>query len=101
MQIDFGPDLIRTDAYDIRVDQFRAYLFGRGWVTARQLKTFFGWSDRTCRALAEVAAGHILSGQQGYKLTIQATPLEMAASDTQWTAQIRRMITRRAHTRRI
>ena len=100
MQIDFGPDLIRTDKYDVRVDQLRVFLLDRGWVTAKELKSVFGWTDRTSRALAEAADGDVLSGQQGYKLTRQATPEELLVACNQWQGQIEKMAKRLSATRR-
>lgn len=48
-------------------------LTGAGWKTARQLGAMTGFNERTLRSLANASDGQIISGQQGYKLTREAT----------------------------
>jgi hypothetical protein len=48
-------------------------LAGRGWLTRKQLERETDYSDRTIRALANASDGQIISGQQGYRLTREAT----------------------------
>ncbi len=58
------------------VDAFIRWLSGKGWITRREIESRTSWNDRRQRTLAEASAGHILSGQRGYRLTCQATPEE-------------------------
>jgi hypothetical protein len=48
-----------------------AFLNGQDWVKARLFPV--GWTERRIRAVASASKGRVISGQQGYKLTLQAT----------------------------
>ena len=67
------PTLLVYPEEDRRIDEFLKFLRGWDWITARQVKQVFAWDERTCRKLAELSQGEILSGQKGYKLTREAT----------------------------
>ena len=53
--------------------QLIIFLRGRGWITARQIYHLLGLSDRKVRGIAAASEGQIISGQRGYKLTIEST----------------------------
>lgn len=57
------------------------HLAGRGWRTARDLKSE-GFNDRELRALANASKGEVISGQRGYCLLREATiPEAQRAAD--------------------
>ena len=56
------------------VEQMIASLRGAGWLTAKQLGADRESDKRILRAIAEASEGQIISGQKGYKLTLEATP---------------------------
>ena len=57
------------------VQMFVSWLTGRGWTLARDMAL---WSERTARQLAQQSGGQVISGQQGYRLTAEATDEEIA-----------------------
>lgn len=78
MQADFTDTLFRSPSEDPRVEQLIDYLSRRDWVRARDIhSSYLKFNDRLCRALAKASDGRIISGQNGYKLTIEATPEEI------------------------
>ncbi len=70
------------------------------WHTAADLAQL-GIGDRTARAVAEGSAGQIISGQQGYKLTVSATLEEVAHAENWLKAQAQKMITRANRIRQV
>lgn len=100
LQIDF-ESAYKTDADDPRLDTMLDYLNNRGWVNAREFKQRFTWSDRTTRMLAAASNGQILSGQQGYKLTRQATPEELHHATAWLDSQANEMSLRARAIRRV
>jgi hypothetical protein len=83
-----GPDVSK-----FHVDTMIANLRGRGWQTAKALGARKESDRRVLRAIAEQSEGEIISGQQGYKLTIEATLEEISA--TAWLkSQGKKMIAR-------
>lgn len=65
-------------------------LRGRGWITAKALGAQNPqWNERHLRRLAEISDGRILSGQTGYKLTVECTPEELGHA-TAWLRARRR-----------
>lgn len=82
------------------VDKLIAKLAGRGWQTAEQLGADTESKKRSLRAVAEESEGQIISGQRGYKLTIEATEAELDEID--WLrSQGKKMVRRWAKTRRV
>jgi hypothetical protein len=76
-----------------QVDEMIAALRGRGWRTAKDLGARKESDKRDLRAIAEASEGQIISGQKGYKLTIEATVTEIA--ETAWLkSQGKKMIAR-------
>lgn len=67
-----------------------AALHGTGWRTARDLGARKESDKRVLRAIAEASEGQIISGQKGYKLTVEATPEEIGAT-TWMKSQARKM----------
>jgi hypothetical protein len=75
------------------VAELIARLRGQGWQTSRELGAEKESEKRQLRAIAEASEGQIISGQKGYKLTLEATPDEVAG--TQWLKnQGRKMVHR-------
>lgn len=64
------------------VAELIARLRARDWQTARDLGADKESDKRRLRAIANASGGRIISGQKGYKLTLEATPDEIAA--THW-----------------
>jgi hypothetical protein len=83
-----GPAIKR-----FHIDQMIAVLRGKGWRTAKDLGARKEADKRVLRAIAESSEGQIISGQKGYKLTIEATVTEI--SETAWLkSQGKKMIQR-------
>ena len=57
-----------------QLDEMIARLRGKGWQTAKDL----GARKERTSAIAEASEGQIISGQKGYRLTIEATVTEIA-----------------------
>tara|TARA_R110000796_G_scaffold46566_5_gene112538 strand:- start:5887 stop:6228 length:342 start_codon:yes stop_codon:yes gene_type:complete len=73
------------------VDQLIEQLRGDGWQTAKQIKANYGHNDRKLRDLKEHADGRIISGQQGYMLTIESTTAEAFRAADRIASQARKM----------
>lgn len=83
-----GPEVEK-----FQVDEMISALRGRGWRTAADLGAQKEGDKRMLRAIAENSEGQIISGQKGYKLTIESTVSEI--SDTAWLkSQGKKMIQR-------
>jgi hypothetical protein len=82
------------------VDKLIEKLAGRGWMTAEQLGATTESQKRSLRAVGEESEGQIISGQKGYKLTIEATEAELNEVDW-WRSQGKKMVRRWAKTRRV
>ena len=81
----------RVEPGQTRTDVMVSFLDDRGWVPASSFKEFYGWSDRECRAYAAAAQGRIISGNKGYKLTMQCTPDEFNEANGRLLSQSDRM----------
>lgn len=55
-------------------------LRGRGWLTAADLGAAHESAKRVLRAIASASKGQILSGQKGYRLSMEATLPEIEHS---------------------
>jgi hypothetical protein len=80
---------------------FVEFLRGRDWIRASQITALTGWTDRQCRAFAAASRGHVISGQKGYKLTLECNPKEFARFEGFFTSQIREMANRIRNARRV
>lgn len=69
-------------------------LRGRGWVTCRTIQKEAGITDRAVRNLAHHSKGQIISGQQGYKLTQEATIEEIQRASNWLRSQANEMRSR-------
>ncbi len=67
------------------------FLRGQGWITARQIYRLLGFSDRKVRAIAAASEGQIISGQRGYKLTMEATLGEVQHAEAWLRSQSKQM----------
>jgi hypothetical protein len=83
--------VIRRPDYHHMIDQLR----GRGWTTAKILEPLTGLNERALREVAHVSDGQILSGQKGYKLTVEATEDEVREA-TGWLVSQSEKMARRA-----
>ena len=83
-----GPDVSKY-----QVETMIAALRGKGWQTSKELGARKESDKRILRAIAEESEGQIISGQKGYKLTIEAT-LEEIASTGWLKSQGKKMIAR-------
>lgn len=82
------------------VAELIARLRGKGWQTARDLGAEKESDKRQLRAIAEASEGQIISGQKGYKLTLEATLPEI--DSTVWLkAQGEKMIRRYVDIQRV
>ena len=76
-----------------QIDTMIAALRGKDWQTAKDLGARKESDKRVLRAIAESSEGQIISGQKGYKLTVEATVTEIA--ETAWLkSQGKKMIRR-------
>lgn len=66
-------------------------LRGRGWMRAADLARALRANDRRIRQLANLAAGRVISGQQGYKLTAEATMEEIDRASAWLRSQAKEM----------
>lgn len=80
--------------------RFANYLYGRGWVNARQIKSEQGWPERSLREWAAASDGQIISGQRGYCRIEEATPEEIHRAHTWLRSQAREMLRRSVAIRR-
>ena len=71
--------LFRPKIQDHAEDKSRLidYLQGRGWRTAKDIHLTLGFDDRYTRKLASECDGKIIGSQDGYRLTMDATPEDM------------------------
>ncbi|NBW15642.1 MAG: hypothetical protein EBR82_47415 [Caulobacteraceae bacterium] len=71
-------------------------LRGTDWMTATAIREGWmpHWPDRYVRQLAAASDGAILSGQRGYKLTLECTPEEVRHATNWLRSQAKRMISR-------
>ena len=90
---------VKTD--DPRIDRLILFLKDRGWLTRTQIHDALGWDHRTIRAIVQASNGEILAGQQGYKITIQATHEEFQKSDGALGSQIQKNTQRRSQQSRV
>jgi hypothetical protein len=70
-----GPEVEK-----FQVEEMIAALRGRGWRTAADLGARKEKDKRMLRAIAEESEGQIISGQKGYKLTLESTPEEVRSA---------------------
>lgn len=75
----------------LQVESLKARLQGCGWMTRRQLCARYDYTDRELRRLAEHSNGDIISGQQGYRLTHEATIDEVNHAEAWLLSQAAKM----------
>ena len=63
-------------------------LRGRGWVRRRVLARELLMSERRFRAIAHASGGQIIGSDNGYRLTLEATPDDLRAATGRIRAQI-------------
>lgn len=93
LELDFShrPPKVSGD----EVEAVCAFLVGKGWVKAREIKEQIEVDDRRMRVAAEKSGGRILSGQKGYRYYDGATPLDEADHASGWLiSQGKKMIRR-------
>ncbi len=72
------------------------FLGKRGWTSAREIGLIApDWSERHIRLIAASSEGQIVSGQAGYKLTLNCTPEEMEHA-CKWLRSQAKEMTRRS-----
>lgn len=81
--------LFKAEKTDPRIAELIDFLRDRGWLTRKQLGEYLKWDDRLIRSIVEASEGQILSGQKGYKLTVQSTREEFECSCSQLSSQIK------------
>jgi hypothetical protein len=91
-----GPK-IRRDQVAKVVELLR----GRDWQTSKDLGCATEADKRILRAIAEASEGQIISGQNGYKLTIEATLPEIDAAAAWLKHQGEQMIRRYTEIQRV
>ena len=62
---------------DVDVAELSQLLDRQNWQSAHEVRLLLGWNLRTIRAVANASKGQIISGQQGYKLTLEASDDEV------------------------
>lgn len=91
-----GPKIRR-----FQIDELIAQLRGKDWQTAKDLGCRSESDKRVLRALAEASDGQIISGQKGYKLTLEATLPEIDAAAAWLKHQGEAMIRRYSEIQRV
>lgn len=77
------------------------FLRGKGWMKAAEIEAAANVSDRKMRVIAEHSDGRIISGQMGYRLLDQSTPIEEVDRAASWLeSQGKKMLLRGAAIRR-
>lgn len=79
-QLDLSLPTNKPEVNQSDIDLVIGILTGRGWMTSSQLLSFSsleGFNKRDLRAIAEYSEGQIISGQKGYRLTLESTPDEI------------------------
>ena len=69
------------------------FLAGQGWIRAKAFPP--GWNERRIRAAANASEGLVISGQKGYRLTLEAT-IEEARKASAWLRHQATAMTQRA-----
>lgn len=74
-------------------------LSGAGWLSAKEICSRMGWAPseanrRIVRSMAEESGGRVISGQEGYKLTAEATSEEIHHAAAWLKAQAKKMLAR-------
>ena len=95
----FGPRVTRTAAEYL--DRFLDALTDGRWHKAGELQTRLHTSDRVLRKCADLSAGRVISGQDGYKLTRFATNDEIDHAERWLLSQARKMTERATEIRRV
>lgn len=100
-QLDLALQAPIPEVTPSEVAELISRLRGRDWQTARDLGAAKESDKRRLRAIAEASEGQIISGQKGYKLTLESTPEEVAGG-TRWLRnQGQKMIQRSVDIQRI
>lgn len=98
LDFDFRPGARATVRFspDLGDDSRRLMiaLKGRGWVLRAQLEDRLGWTDRRIRKAASDSAGHVISGNAGYRLTREASPEEIRHARARLRSQAREELRR-------
>lgn len=106
-EIDAQPDLFTANGrggppiVEERLQLFLRTLRGLGWVRCARLEQVLGLNERQIRRLAELAGGRVISGQRGYRLTVEATGEECAHAERWLHSQARQMTARAIAIRRV
>ena len=82
-------------------DRLLAALQGRGWVLRSQLASELGLSIREVRIAANEAQGAILAGNEGLKLTLEASQDEVDECCGRFSSQVSAMTKRIVETRHV
>jgi hypothetical protein len=94
--------LLPTPPTPAELGEFLTWLTGRGWIKSRDIAAVVPeWNARKVRELAEMSEGQIVSGQQGYKLTLECTPEEWRAFDDHMASRCRHITNRRVHAAKV
>lgn len=71
--------------------QLAVWLRGKGWQTAAAIERALGFDDRYMRRIANASRGHVISGQEGYRLTLEASLPEIDHARNALLSQARDM----------
>ena len=82
-------------------DRLLAALQGRGWVLRSELARELGLSIRAVRIAANEAQGAILAGNEGLKLTLEASQDELEECVGRFRSQVSAMTERIVKTREV
>lgn len=95
----FSGAMTDAERRDGDVSRLKFRLSGQGWMTAKQLSGY-GYTDRELRHLASASNGDIISGQQGYRLTVEASVEEVDHAEKWLISQANAMRERAVEIRR-
>lgn len=86
--------MFKTQPTQQDVGYFLNTLHGRGWVKGRQLVQELTVNKRHLRALAECSGGLVISGNEGYRLTVEAAQSEIEKCCKRLSSQARKTLRR-------
>lgn len=101
MKTELGIRIAGPEVEPAEIEAMILFLRGKGWLKASEIEAAIAVGDRKMRVLAEHSDGRILSGQNGYRLFDQSTPLGEADQAASWLeSQGKKMLLRGAAIRR-
>ncbi len=97
MKTELGLVIHAPAVSDDDIARLCEWLAGKGWVRASEIvPNCIGLDDRMLRAIASASGGRILSGQKGYRIFDDTTPIGEAEHAADWIRSQARKMDKRA-----